>query len=218
MEYYGNKVAHLNPYNGTFQEWTIPTALANPYSLAATAIEGKLVLWGTEYGTDRVFAFWPDSGTFREYFIHYYAGLEYVSVEPTKPQVRVWFTESFRNANGEFVYVPSTGNVTLYEDNFPVAVGGGAYGVYAGASSVWFAGFSSIVRWDRASQQYNIWPLPSHGSVTGRFVVVDASGEAWYTQGGINGTGNDNFVGVLRENSLIQEWRLPTGADPAGLA
>jgi streptogramin lyase len=176
------------------------------------------MVWGTEFGSDTVFAFFPDSGTFLEYFIqHSNSGVGYISIEPTTTQVRIWFTETLRNANGEFVYDLKTGNVTLYEDKFPAAVGGGAYGVYAGASSVWFAGFSSIVRWDRGPQQYTIWPLPVHGTALGRFITVDSSGQVWYTQGGTNGTSNDNFVGVL-SGDLFREWRLPTlGADPRGI-
>ena len=151
VEYYANKLGHLDPASGLFEEWQIPTRNANPYSLAVTRVAGKVMVWGTEFGSDTVFAFFPDSGTFLEYFIqHYNSGVGYVSIEPTTTQMRIWFTETLRNANGEFVYDPKTENVTLYEDTFPAAVGGGAYGVYAGVGSVWFAGFSSIVRWDRA--------------------------------------------------------------------
>jgi peptide/nickel transport system substrate-binding protein len=219
VEYYGNKVGHLNPTNGTVQEWTIPKSGANPYGLTTTIISGSLVLWGTELGSDTVFAFWPDSGTFREYALPYHnTGVAYISAEPGT-STRIWFTETIRNVNGEFVYDPATGNVTLYEDRFPGAVGGGAYGVYAGSTSVWFAGFSALVRWDRASLQYTIWPLPVHGSAVGRFVTVDSYGQAWYTQGEMNGTSSDNFVGVLRGDTMIQEWRLTNpGADPRGIS
>ncbi|HKM78904.1 MAG TPA: hypothetical protein VJZ03_07485, partial [Candidatus Bathyarchaeia archaeon] len=31
LEYYGDKIAHFDPNNNTFQEWTIPTPQANPY-------------------------------------------------------------------------------------------------------------------------------------------------------------------------------------------
>jgi peptide/nickel transport system substrate-binding protein len=215
-EYYGNQLGHLDPISGTFQEWTIPTINANPYGLAITSIAGEPVLWGTEFSSDKVFAFYPVSGIFREYSLPYYnTGVGFISIEPPSTQVRIWFTETLRNGNGEFVYDQTTGNVTFYEDTFPATVGGGANGLYAGSSSVWFAGFSALVRWDRASQQYTMWPLPEHGSdVLGRFVTVDSYGDVWYTQGASNGTSNDNFVGVLRGNGLIQEWRLPnSGAD-----
>jgi len=217
LEYYGDKLGHLDPISGTFQEWAIPTTNANPYGLAITSISGEPVLWGTEFSSDKVFAFFPASGIFREYSIpHYNTGVGFISIEPQSTQFRIWFTETLRNSNGEFVYDQTTENVTFYEDTFPAAVGGGAYGVYAGSSSIWFAGFSALVRWDRASQQYTMWPLPAHGSgVVGRFVTIDSYGQAWYTQGSTNGTGSDNFVGVLHGNGLFQEWRLPNpGADP----
>jgi streptogramin lyase len=212
-------VGHLDPASNTFQEWQIPTRNANPYSLAVTTVSGKVMVWGTEFGTDKVFAFFPDSGTFFEYTLpHSTTGVGYISIEPASAQVRVWFTETLRNANGEFVYDPKSGNVTLYEDKFPAAVGGGAYGVTAGSNSVWFAGFTSLVKWDRSSQQYSIWPLPVHGTALGRFIMLDLSGQAWYTQGETNGTSTDNFVGVL-SGDLIQEWRLASpGADPRGIS
>lgn len=219
LEYYGNKLGHLDPTSGTFQEWAIPTINANPYGLAITSISGVPVLWGTEFSSGKVFAFFPASGIFREYSIpQYNAGVGFVSIEPPSTQnlARIWFTETLRNGNGEIVYDPTKKNVTLYEDIFPAVVGGGAYGVYAGSGSVWFAGFSALARWDRASQQYTMWPLPVHGSaVVGRFVTIDSYGQAWYTQGSINGAGSDNFIGVLRGNGFFQEWRLPTpGSDP----
>ena len=218
-EYYGNMVGHLDPTSNMFQEWQIPTKNANPYSLAITTFSGKVMVWGTEFGTDKVFAFFPESGTFFEYALPYYtSGVGYISIEPSSAHVRVWFTETLRNTNGEMVYDPKSGNVTLYEDTFPAAAGGGAYGVTAGVDSVWFAGFTSLVKWDRSSQQYTIWPLPAHGSALGRFVTIDSSGQAWYTRGEANGTGTDNFVGVLSGN-LLQEWHLPApGADPRGLS
>ncbi|MGA2626698.1 MAG: CFI-box-CTERM domain-containing protein [Candidatus Bathyarchaeia archaeon] len=215
VEYYGNKIGHLDPSTNTFQEWPIPTASANPYSLTITSNGGPPELWGTEYGSGKLFMFSPTSGNFREYSLpRSDTGVGYVSVEPGGPQVRVWFTETINNANGELIYDPTTGNATLYEDYFPAAVGGGAYGVYAQSSSVWFAGFSAIVRWDRASQQYTMWQLPVHDSAVGRFISMDSHGQVWYTQGTTNGTSLNNFVGVLRPDSTIMEWRLPTpGAD-----
>ena len=52
----------------------------------------------------------------------------------------------------------------------------------------------------------------------GRFITLDRYGQAWYIQGSENATSNDNFVGVLRGGSTMQEWRLPSqGADPRGL-
>ncbi|MGA8905850.1 MAG: hypothetical protein WB661_12675 [Candidatus Bathyarchaeia archaeon] len=219
VEYYGNNVGHLDPATGTLQEWAIPTVGANPYSIATTTISGSLVVWGTESGSHKVFAFSANAGLFREYDLsRYNPGLEYISVESPSPQPRVWFTESFSNINGEFIYDPKTGNVTLYEDSFPAAVGGGAYGVYAASNDIWFACFSAIVRWDRASQQYTIWPLPAHGLAVGRSITLDQHGEPWYTQGTAGGVGNDNFVGVLRGNTF-QEWQIPNlGSDPRGIS
>jgi streptogramin lyase len=176
---------------------------------------GPPTLWGTEYGSDKIFTFSPVSQVFSEYSLpHYDTGAGYISVEPGGPPIRVWFTETIRNANDELIYDPTTGNATLYEDYFPAEVGGGALGVYAQPNSVWFAGFSAIVRWDRASQDYTMWQLPVHGSAIGRFISIDSREQLWYTQGTSNGTSLNNYVGVLRADSTIQEWRLPTpGAD-----
>ena len=221
LEYYANKVGHLDPTTNTFQEWPIPTASANPYGLAVTAMSGSTVLWGTEFSSNKIFAMWPSLGVFREYSLPSSgSGVGYISVEPTKAeQVRVWFTETTKNRNGELIYDPATANVTLYEDAFPVAAGGGAYGVYAGSSSVWFAGFSALIRWDRPSQQYTIWPLPVHGLALGRSVSLDSKGDVWYTQGSGNATSDSNYVGVLRAGSTIEEWQLPSlGADPRGIS
>jgi len=215
LEYFGNNVAHFDPSTGTFQEWAIPTAGANPYGIATTSVSGSLEVWGTEFAKDKVFVFLPGTGVFREYTLpHVNSGASYVSIEPPGTYVRVWFTEIFRNANGEAIYDPSTGAVTLYEDTFPAGVNG-ANGVYAGPGSVWYAGTSALVRWDRPSGQYAVWPLPSHGSAGGRFLAFDALGQPWYTQGVTSATGTDNYVGVLRGDNTIKEWQVPTiGSDP----
>ena len=216
VEYYGNKLGHFDPTTNTFQEWAIPTTGSNPYDLTVTSNPASPRIWGTEFATDKIFAFSPETNLFREYSLtHGNTGVGYISVEPTGTQVRVWFTETIINVNGELIYDQTTGNATLYEDTFPLAVGGGAYGVYAESNSVWFAGFSALVRWDRATQQYTMWQLPAHGSAIGRFITIDSYGQVWYTQGTQNATSGDNFVGVLRNNGMIEEWRLPSqGADP----
>ena len=214
VEFAGNKIGHLDPNMNTLQEWDIPTAGANPLGIATTIISGSLAIWGTEFAKDKVFAFYPSSGTFLEYSLpNANSGVEYVSIEPSGSFVRIWFTEIQRNANGELVYDPHSGTGTLYEDTFPAAVGGGANGIFAGPGVVWYAGLSSLVRWNRATSQYTIWPLPTHGSATGRFLTLDAHGQPWYTQGVL--TGSDNYVGVLRGDNTIKEWQIPTaGSDP----
>jgi streptogramin lyase len=215
VEYYGNKVAHFDSRAGSFEEWTIPTSDSNPYGIAVTSFGGAPMVWGTEFSSNKIFAFSPASGKFSEYSLPYGGGPGYVSIEPQAgATARIWFTETTRNGNGEFIYGSSSGNVTFYEDTFPAAVGGGAYDLHAGLGFVWFAGFSALVRWVRASAQYEIWPLPNNNSAVARFMTFDSRGEPWYTQGTSDGTSNDNFVGVLHGN-LIQEWRLPgAGSNP----
>src|SRR5208337_3098715 len=216
VEFSGNKIGHLDPNSNIFQEWDIPTAAANPLGIATTIISGSLAIWGTEFARDKVFVFYPSSGTFLEYSLpNADSGVEYVSIEPSGSFVRVWFTEIQRDANGELVYDPHSGMGTLYEDTFPDAVGGGANGIFAGPGVVWYAGISSLVRWDRATTQYTIWPLPTHGSATGRFLTFDSQGQPWYTQGVLTAGGTNNYVGVLRGDNTIKEWQLPTaGSDP----
>lgn len=214
VEYYGNKIAHFDSLSGSFQEWKIPSSDSNPYSVAVTMVGHSLMVWGTEFSSDKIFAFSPGSGQFNEYSLSGGSGVGYISIEPQAGTTRVWFTETIRNRNGEFIYDPASENVTLYEDTFPAPVGGGAYGVYAGSGYVWFAGFSALVRWDRASAQYVIWPLPNHNSTVARSIALDSHGQLWYTQGEVDGNSSDNFVGTLAGN-MIQEWRLPgAGSDP----
>jgi len=218
VEYYGSKLAHFDSTTGSFQEWTIPTASSNPYSIAVTSVAGNTVVWGTEFASSKVFQFSPTNGTFREYSLPTGGPAAYISIEPQPGSTRVWFTQPTGNSNGEFVYDPASGNVTLYEDKFPAPVGGGAYDLHAFSGYVWFAGFSSIVRWDRASGEYTIWPLPVHGSAVGRFLAFDSLGQLWYTQGVANQSSTNNFVGVLHSNT-IQEWRIPqTGSNPRRIA
>ncbi len=219
VEYYGNKIAHFDSRASSFEEWEIPTSGSNPYSIAVTSVGGTPMVWGTEFSSNKIFAFSPASGNFSEYSLSGASGPGYVSIEPQAgTTARVWFTETTKNSNGEFIYDSASRNVTFYEDTFPASVGGGAYDVHAGSGFVWFAGFSALVRWDRASAQYTIWPLPNHGSAVARFMTFDSRGEPWYTQGVADGTSNDNFVGVLRGN-LIQEWRIPgAGSNPRGIS
>ncbi len=217
LEFFGNKVAHFDPATGTFQEWAIPTANSQPYGITTTMFSGQLEVWGTEFMGNKVFVFYPNTGTFYEFPLPTAnSGAEYISIEPSGSFVRVWFTEILRNVNAEIVYnpgVPASG--TLYEDTFPAGAGGGANGVYAGPGVVWFEGISGIVKWDRVTNQYTIWPLPVHGSAGGRFITLDALGQAWYTQGVTTAGSADNYVGVLRGDNTIKEWQVPTvGADP----
>ena len=218
VEYYGNKIAHFDARTSSLQEWTIPTPSSNPYGITITTINGSAMVWGTEFSSDKVFAFSPDTGRFSEYALPSGSGPGYISIERQPGNIKVWFTETTRNSNGEFVYDPNSRNVTFYDAPFPTAVGGGAYDVYAGSGYVWFAGFSALVRWDRASGQYSIWPLPNNGPAVGRSIAFDVSGQLWFTQGSARSASNDNFVGVLHGN-IVQEWCIPgPGSNPWGIS
>jgi streptogramin lyase len=218
VEYYGNKVAHFDSGTGSFQEWEIPTSNSNPYDISITTFNGSVMVWGTEFSSDKVFAFTPDSGQFSEYALPGRSGPGYISIERQSGPLRVWFTETTRNSNGEFVYDSSSRNVTFYDAPFPATVGGGAYDLYAGSGYVWFAGFSALVKWDRASGQYSIWPLPNNGSTVVRSMAFDSSGQLWYAQGSPKPASSDNFVGVLHGN-IVQEWRIPgPGSNPRGIS
>jgi len=216
VEYYGNKLGHLDTTSNTFQEWVVPTDSANPYDLAVANNPVSPEFWGTEYASNRIFSFTPETSKFTEYPLPVWnSGAGYISIEPTGTTVRVWFTETTANGNGELIYDPTSANATLYEDHFPAQAGGGALGVYAESNSVWFAGFSALIKWDRTTQQYSIWPLPVHGAAIGRFITIDSYGQAWYTQGTQNATSSENFAGVLKSNGILEEWTLPSrGADP----
>ena len=218
VEYYGNKIAHFDSAKGSFQEWEIPTQGSNPYGIAMTTVNGSAMVWGTELSSHKVFAFTPNSGQFSEYALPPGSSPGYISIERQPGTIRVWFTETTRNSNGEFVYDPSSRNVTFYNAPFPATVGGGAYDVYAGSGYVWFAGFSALVKWDRASGQYSIWRLPNNGSAVVHSIAFDSGGQLWYTQASPNSPSSDNFVGVLHGNT-VQEWRiLSPGSNPRGIS
>jgi streptogramin lyase len=217
LEFSGNNLAHLDPSTGTFQEWAIPTANANPTGITTTTFSGQVEVWGTEFNTNKIFLFLPSTSTFSEFPLPTAgSGPEYVSIEPSGTTVRVWFTEALRNANGEINYDPSSpGSTTVNEATLPAGAGGIANGLYAGPGFVWFEGAKGIVKWDRVTQDYTVWPLPTHGTAQGDFIAVDALGQAWYTQGVQDASGSDNYVGVLRGDNTIKEWQIPTvGADP----
>jgi streptogramin lyase len=221
LEFFGNKLAHLDPTTGTFQEWPLPTANAQPTGVTTTVFSGQMMVWGTEFNANKVFVFYPSSNTFYEFTLPTTnSGPEYISIEPSGASVRAWVTEfgtsGTRNANGEFIYNPgSPTTATLYEDTLPAGAGGGANGLYATSGAVWYAGVTGLVKWDRASNQYSVWALPTHGSAFGRFLTLDALGQVWYTQGVSTSSGSDNYVGVLRGDNTIKEWQIPTvGSDP----
>jgi len=218
MEYSGNNLAHLDPSTGTFQEWALPTANAQPAGVATTTFSGQVEVWGSELNTNKVFVFFPSTSTFKEFPLPTAgSGPQNLWIEPSGTSVRVWFTEVVRGAYGEIVYDPSTpGTASIFEDTIPAAAGTTANGVYAGPGYVLFAATKGIVKWDRtAPSQYTVWPIPTHGSAIGAFVTVDALGQPWYTQTVQAASGSDNYVGVLRGDNTIKEWQIPTvGADP----
>lgn len=222
LEYTGNKVAHLDPSTNLFREWTIPTASSSPTGMAITSVSGSLVIFGTEFTANKVFLFWPGNNTFKEYTLPTAdSGPEYVGIEPMAERIRVWFTElggpsnSYtRNSIGEIVYNYETHGSSFYEWTIPAAAGGGANGVFAGSGVIWFAGFTAIVKWDRAASQFTTWSIPSHPSATGGFVKVDSLGQVWYTSRSAGASSTENYVGVLRGDNTFKEWQVPTaGAD-----
>ena len=220
-ESFANNVAHFDPSSNTFQEWAIPSSNSGPLGLASTSVSGQTAIVGTESNTNKIFMLFPSGGTIREYSLPTANSFpEYVSVEPSGAQVHAWFTEAGRNAWGELVYDPSLSSANLYEDTLPAAAGGIANGVYAGSGTIWFAGASAIVRYDRSTTQYSSWTLPSHGSSRGAFLSIDALGQVWYTEGIANDATNpNNYVGVLRGDGTFKDWQVPSaGADLRGIS
>ncbi|MGA2973581.1 MAG: CFI-box-CTERM domain-containing protein [Candidatus Bathyarchaeia archaeon] len=221
VESFANKIAHFDPASNTFQEWVIPTASSQPLGIAAATISSQTAIIGTEGMGNKMFVFFPTTGLIKEYALPVGGSFpEYVSIEPGgSGQTRAWFSEAARNAWGELVYDPALPNADIFEDVFPGAVGGIANGVYAGSGTIWFAGATSIARFDRASLQYTMWALPTHGSAHGAFVAVDTLGQIWYTQGvGNNAADPNNYVGVLQNLNAFKDWQVPSlGADLRGI-
>ena len=220
VESAANNVAHFDPSTNTFQEWALPTASSAPAGIAATTISGQTAIFGTEGVGNKIFILFPSGNTIKEYSLPTANSYpEYISVEPPGAQIRAWFTEPGRNALGELVYDPTLSSADLFEDTVPAAAGGVANGVYAGPGSIWFAGASAIVRFDRSTDQYSSWTLPTHGSAKGAFVSLDNLGQAWYTQGVANSASDpNNYVGVLRGDGTFKDWQVPSvGADLRGI-
>ncbi len=171
VEYSGNKLARLDPVANTIQEWAIPTPNSQTTGLAATTIGGSTAVFGTEFNANKVFIFFSSTNTFREYTLPTpNSGPEYISIEPPSALVHAWFSEigtsGTRNALGELIYDTGSNTATLNELTLPAGAGGGANGVYAGPGIIWLAGYTGIVRWDSASNQFSTWPIPSHPSTT----------------------------------------------------
>jgi streptogramin lyase len=223
----GNRVVHLDPTTHTFKEWTIPTPSSNATDLAATAVSGSVVIFGTESAKNKVFIFFPETGTFREYTLPTAnSGPRRISIEPDGPQIKAWFTELGvpsskykRNSIGQIIYNPESRAVKLYELTLPTTVGGGANDVHALAETVWFAGRTAIVRWDKTTSRFTTWAIPFHASTEASFIDVDDLGEVWYTSTNPRAWSTDNYVGVLRGDDTFTEWQLAKlGAGIEGLS
>lgn len=216
-----NKIAHFDPASNTFQEWMIPTANSVPLGMAAATIASQTAIIGVEGNGNKIFVFFPATGIIKEYALPNGGSLpEEVSIEPGgSGQTRAWFTEATRNAWGELVYDPLQPNAQIFEDTFPVAVGGIANGLYAGPGTIWFAGASALTRYDRVSLQYSMFALPTHGSSHGAYLTADTLGQIWYTQGvGNNAADPNNYVGVLQNLNAFKDWQVPSvGADVRGI-
>ena len=221
VEYSGNKLARLDPVSNTIQEWAIPTPNSQTTGLAATTIGGSTAVFGTEFNANKVFIFFSSTNTFREYTLPTpNSGPEYISIEPPSALVHAWFSEigtsGTRNALGELIYDTGSNTATLNELTLPAGAGGGANGVYAGPGIIWLAGYTGIVRWDSASNQFSTWPIPSHPSTTAAFVAPASAsvGQIWYTSRSSGSSSPDNYVGLLRGDNTFEEWQIPTlGAD-----
>jgi streptogramin lyase len=220
VESSGNKVAHLDPSTDTFQEWAIPTSGSNPTSLALTTISGSVAVLGTESAKNKVFLFFPGTNSFKEYTLpEEYSGPQYISIEGTGTQIIAWFTERNGDLLGELIYDSMSGTARLRQLKLPPDAGNGATGVRADSGTVWFAGNTAIVKWDRNSGRFTTWAIPIHPSTQAAFIDVDALGQVWYTSTGLGTTITYSYVGVLRSDNTFTEWQVPTvGADARAIS
>jgi peptide/nickel transport system substrate-binding protein len=220
VESFGNKVAHLDPSTDTFQEWAIPTPGSNPTSLALTTISGSVTLVGTESTKNKVFLFFPNTGVFKEYTLpEEQSGPQYISIESTGTQVSAWFTERKGDLVGELTYDSISGTARLHQLILPPDAGSGATGVHADSGTIWFAGSTAIVKWDRDSSRFTTWAIPIHPSTQAALIDVDALGQVWYTSTGLGTTITYSYVGVLRSDNTFTEWQVPTvGADARAIS
>jgi streptogramin lyase len=220
VESSGNKVAHLDPSTDTFQEWAIPTPGSNPTSLALTTISGSVAVVGTESAKNKVFLFFPGTNSFKEYTLpKEYSGPQYLSVERPGTQINAWFTERKGGLVGELIYDSISGTARLNQLTLPLDAGNGATGVHADSGTIWFAGNTAIVKWDRNSRRFTTWAIPAHPSTQAAFVDVDALGQVWYTSTGLGTTITSSYVGVLRSDNTFTEWEVPTvGADARAIS
>lgn len=184
---------------GTVSEFAVPTANANPFSIA-TAIDDSV--WFSEVAASQIGRLAPD-GTFEEFTVAGNPGGVAFG-----PDGAVWFTEIGGNRIGRLT---ATGSVTEFSiptaDSFPHRITLGPDG------ALWFAeaGADKIGR-IATDGTISEFALPSGGS-TPFDITAGPDGALWFTE--IAG----NRIGRISTAGAITEYAVPTaGSQPALIA
>jgi streptogramin lyase len=84
-----NSLGMLNPVNGTYSQWQVPTAGAGPWDIA---IDSQGIVWFTEHYSNKIGAFDPSTQTFREIATPATNSVPYgITIDGSD---NVWFTEN----------------------------------------------------------------------------------------------------------------------------
>lgn len=201
-EFFGNKIARLDPRRKTTEEFQIPTAESWPTALA---LDSQGNLWFNENKGNKIGRLSP-SGIINEYLI------PTANARPTGMAIdahdRVWFAERDGNKIG---CVLNDGTIVEYRIPTPRAKPT-AMAVDA-EGRIWFSerqGNRIAVIENEQIREY-LLPHPDSGPF---FLLIDDDGQVWFTE--LFG----NRIGALNPaTGLITEHELPTkDAWPGGLA
>lgn len=201
-EFFGNKIARIDPRRKTMEEFNIPTAEAWPTALA---LDSKGNLWFNENKGNKIGRLSP-SGIITEYLI------PTANSRPTGMVIdahdRVWFAQRDGNKIG---CVLNDGSIVEYRIPTPKAKPT-AMAVDA-QGRIWFSERQGNKIAVLENDQIREYPLP-HPDSGPFFLLIDGDGQVWFTE--LFG----NRIGVLNPRTgVIAEHDLPTkDAWPGGLA
>ncbi len=188
---YTNSIGRMNPANGIYADYPIPTASAGPTSLV-TGPDGAL--WFSETGAGKIGRV-TTSGSMTEFALPAGVGAmpEQIVVGPDGA---LWFTESGSGKIGRILTTatPASPNVTEFAMQEPGCLN---IGLTSGPlNSLWYVGcygyFSPAIDQVTTSAVQTLYPVPTAlGAVDPRFLTTGADGAIWFTDQ------NANYIGRL---------------------
>lgn len=201
-EFFGNKIARIDPRQKTTEEFSIPTPASWPTALA---VDSKGNLWFNENQGNKIGRLSP-SGIITEYLI------PTANSRPTGMVIdaldRVWFAQRDGNKIG---CVLNDG--TIVEYRIPTARAKPTAMAVDEKGRIWFSERQGNKIAVLENNQIREYPLP-HADSGPFFLLIDGDGQVWFSE--LFG----NRIGVLNPaTGSIIEHELPTkDAWPGGLA